>query len=296
MALSYRKFSLVNGNNITYDLSEYSHKVFANSPQGLGYSKTISYLRLGDENLIAYSMFNLEDIDFEILFYDDKLSSKYQKYQEFLIFLSYKPLYLLYNLPNSFDWYRRKVESVSLCKTEVDKTDSMLHCPFKLNTLTFWEDNKVNSLTVKRNLEGDGKIYPIEYPIKYGALATDRVELTAKGMLSSPLEITINGNVTNPQIILYNKNNEVYGRCKLNGTFDKVYINSEDANEKLELTRGGLLLDNPLGYQDLTIGSPNEIYITFLKLQTGNSYLRFILDDDFTGDVQINWRNRYVSV
>lgn len=296
MAL-HRNFQLINGNNVTYELSSNEiHKVFANSPEGLGYSKTISYLRLGDENLIAYSIFNLDDIDLEILFYDDKISSKYQKYQEFVSFLSFKPLYLLYNLPNSFNWYRRKVESISLGKTEVDHDDSILHCPFKLNTLTFWEDNNINSITVSRNLEGDGKIYPIEYPFKYGSLATDHILLTSKGMLASPLEITINGTVANPQIILYNSDDEVYGRTKLNGVFDKVYINSEDSNEKLELTRGGLLLDNPLGFQDLTIGSPNEVYITFLKLQTGTSYIRFVLDDDFDGDVQIKWRNRYVSV
>lgn len=294
--LQYRKFRLLNGNGDYYDLTEKNKKVFANDPQGLGYSKTLSILRLGDESNVTYRLFDLNTISFEILFYDSTNASKYAQYNEFVTFLSYKPLYLLYQRPHSFDWYRRRIEPLGLSKTEVSREDSMLHCNFEVQCLSFWEDNKLNYIqTDNTGLEG-GKVYPIEYPIIYGQDSISNLNLTAVGLLDSPIAITINGTVTDPQYILYDNNNAIYGRGKFIGTFDKVFVDSHEADQKIELIRNGTILDNPMGYQDLTIGSPNEIYVTFLKLKAGKSKISFIVDENFTGSVRVEWRNRYVTV
>lgn len=291
----YRKFRLMNGNNNYYDLTEHSNKVFANEPSGLGYSRTISVLRLGDEILQPYSQINLDTISFELLFYDSTLSEKYQKYMDFVNFLSYKPLYLLYQRPNSFTWYRRRIEVMSLDKTEVE-LDGMLHCDIQIQTLSFWEDDEKQVLTVTNQIDESSKVYPITYPFVYGATSLTNIPLVSIGLLEAPLEITIDGTVTNPQYILYDHNDVIYGRGRFIGTFDKVYINSKESEESIVLTRGGLILSNPLGYQDLTVGSPDEVYVTFLKLKTGQSKLRFNVDSGFDGSVTISWRNRYVSV
>ena len=291
----YRKFRLVNGANKTYELTDPSkQKVFAHQPEGLGYTRALSTFRLGNENLITYSMINLDTVEFEILFYDDKLGSKYQKYIEFVDFISIKPLYLLYQTPNTFDWYRKKVESLSLTKTEVAEEDTMLHCNFTLQSLTFWENNDVN-VTVKDGLEG-GKVYPITYPFDYGSDNLSNVPLTSVGLLDAPLEILIEGETTNPEFVLYDNNDKIYGRAKFLGTFDSVYVNSKETEEEIRLMRNGLILDNPLSYQDLTIGSPNEIYITFLKIQQGRSKMTFLLGQNFNGNVEVKWRNRYATV
>lgn len=295
MALPYRKFKLKNGVGAEFTLTEPTFKAFASNPQGLGYSKTISTLRLGDDNLIPYQIFNLDQMSFEILFYDDSLSDKYQKYNDFVSFLSRKPLYLQYQKPNSFTWYRRAIETLTLTKTEVDHDSKILRCPFTILPLSFWEDDTANVIETDNQIES-GKVYPIRYPFSYGDTALSNIPLTSLGMLNTPLEITISGTVVNPQWILYDENDNVYGRAKLNGSFDSVYVNSDEANEQLVLERGGLILDNPMSYQDLTIGSPNEIFITFLKLQTGKSKIRFIVDGGFDGTVKIVWRNRYVTV
>ena len=291
---TYRKFKLLNGLNMTFTLTDRNFKVFGNNPQGLGYSRTMNLLRLGDDNAIPYQMINLDTINLEILFYDDNLADKYQKYNDFVNFLSHKPLYLQYQKPNSFTWYRRRVEVLSLSKSEVT-IDSILHCPLVLQTLSFWEDNDSNVIDTDNTLI-DGKVYPITYPFYYGNTALTNIPLVSVGVLDSPLEITINGTIVDPQYILYDANDNVYGMGKFNGTFDKVYINSNEANEEVQLERNGILLDNPLYYQDLSIGSPNEVYITFLKIKTGTSKLSFIVDLDFDGDIKIEWRNRYVSV
>ena len=293
--MKYRKFKLLNGLGNTFTLTEHNLRVFANNPQGLGYSRTMSLLRLGDDYIVPYQIINLDQIDLEILFYDDTNVDKYQKYNDFVNFLSHKPIYLQYQKPNSFTWYRRKVEVMQLTKTEVNRDDSILHCPMTLQTLGFWEDNDSRIIDTNNNTS-DGKIYPITYPIKYGATSLSNIPIISEGLLDTPLEITVNGTVTDLQYILYDESNIPYGRGKINGTYDRIYINSDEANEEIQLIRGGLIIDNPLYYQDLTIGSPNEINITFLKLKTGISKLSFVVDLGFTGDIRVEWRNRYVTI
>lgn len=291
----YRRFRLLNAKNEILELTDKDYKVFGSNPQNLGFSKTLSMLRLGDENVLTYTLVNLDVITLELLFYDDTRSEIYQKYDDFMNFISYKPIYLLYQKPNSLNWYRRMIEIVSLSKTEV-LTDKMLHSNLQMQPLTFWEDNDKNVVEATNQIEGDTKTYPITYPFKYGGSSLTNIPIVSLGMLDSPIEITIDGTVTNPQYVLYDDNDKIYGRGRFIGTFDKLYVNSKESEENIELTYNGLLLDNPLGYQDLTIGSPDEIYITFLKLKTGKSKLSFIVDQSFDGSVKVEWRNRYVSV
>lgn len=293
--MEYRKFRLLNGKGEIYELTEHNFKVFASEPQGLGFSKTMSLLRLGDENVVSYQSVDLETITLELLFYDEKNADKYQKYVEFVNFISFKPLYLLYQRPNSFEWFRRRFENASLTKTEVD-LDGILRCSYQVQTLSFWEDNEVNVLEPNIATEVDSKEYPLVYPFIYGGEGTQNIRLYSKGILESPLEITIDGTITDPQYILYDENDVIYGHGKFIGTFDKVYVNSRESEEAIELIRNDVLIDNPLGYQDLTVGNANEIYVTFLKVKTGMSTMRFITSQEFTGTVKIEWRNRYVSV
>ena len=292
----YRKFKLLNSKGEEYTLTEKNFKVFANNPQGLGFSKSLSTIRLGDEEILLYSMINLETINFELLFYDDKLSDKYQKYLEFMRFISFKPILLYYQRPNSFDWYRRSIEIVSLGKTEVDYNDSMLHCPFTMKTLGFWEDDIENELVIVKQEEDGGKIYPITYPINYGANSLRNVKLISQGLLDTPMEIFVDGATENAEWVLYDSDDNIYGRAKFNGEFDTIYVNSRESEEEIKLFKNGIYLDNPLSYQDLTIGSPNQINITFLKLKVGQSKISFLFDLAFQGSVRIKWRNRYVSV
>lgn len=294
--MSYRKFRLQNGVGEYFELTDKGYKVFANNPEGLGFSKTLSVLRLGDTNVLPYAMYNLDTITFELLFYDDSLSDKYQKYNDLISFLSVKPIYLLYQKPNSFVWYRRQVESLSLSKSEV-KRDGMLHCVYQLQTLTFWEDDEKKSKQVySGQTSGEAKEYPIEYPFLYGEDSLAGIEINTVGLLDTPIEITINGRTTDPQYVIYDNNNNIYGRGKFIGTFDKVYVNPNENEENIELTYNSVLLDNPLGYQDLSVGIPNEIFITFIKAKTGRSKISFILGSNFDGNVLLEWRNRYVTV
>ena len=58
----------------------------------------------------------------------------------------------------------------------------------------------------------------------------------------------------------------------------------------------GALVANPYNYQDLSIGALEGLTTTFLKLKSGKNLLTFNVDTNFKGEINIVWRNRYVTI
>ena len=288
----YRKFSLINGNGDTQTLTEPSERVFGHNPTGLGFTTSPSFLRLGNDNIKTYSQYDMNEKEMEILFYDETNEAKYKKYNDFIRFLVVEPIYLIYEINNKAS--RIKVHIDSLTKGEISHDDSMLHCNLTMSPMSFWEDNVPNVIETTR-ATSDGKSYELIRPYEYGSVTTDNIEINSVGTIDSPLIITIDGATTNPQYSLADEFGNVYGVGRFIGTFDKVVVNAEEAEEFIELSQGGVAIDNPYNYQDLSIGG-NGKYITFLKMKTGQNKLIFSLDAGFNGLVRIEWRNRYVSV
>lgn len=287
-----RKFSLMNGNGDVQTLTEPNDKVFGHNPTGLGFTTSPAFLRLGNDNIKTYSQYDMVEKELEILFYDDGNEAKYQKYNDFVKFIVIEPVYLIYEINNNA--YRMKVHINSLSKGEVSHEDSMLHCNLSMTPLSFWEDNLPNIIETSRSVD-DGKSYPLSRPYEYGSVTTDNIEINSVGTLDSPLIITINGQTTNPTYEIRDEFGNVYGKGKFIGTFDKVVVNAEEAEETIELYQNGVLVVNPYNYQDLSIGD-GKTYLTFIKMKTGLNKLSFGLDAGFGGSVKVEWRNRYVSV
>ena len=88
-----RKFYITNGKNNVKYLTVPSSKIFMNDPKGLGYSQTLSTDQYGNK-INAQADTNFGTIDGEIVFLNDTMSGKYDKYNSFVDFLSYKPLVL----------------------------------------------------------------------------------------------------------------------------------------------------------------------------------------------------------
>lgn len=292
----YRKFSLVNGNNTTWTFADPSVKVFGTNPAGLGFATDSSFLRLGDDQLLTYEQYSMVEKTLDVIFYDDTLDKIYKKYNDFIKFLSYKDIYLLYETPGSSTAYRMKVQVVSLSKGEVSPDNSALTCSLSMIPLTFWEDNIKNTIEVGNDTGEGGKSYPLERPYYYASSSASSIQIESIGTINAPVEISIIGSATNPQYSMFDEYDNLIGIGRFVGTFDSVYVNSDEAEESIVLMRNGVALENPYNYQDLTIGSPDESYLTFLKLQTGVNKIVFALDSGFDGSVKIEWRNRYVSV
>lgn len=292
----YRKFSLTNGNSATWDFTEKTNSYFAANPSGLGLSISNSLLRLGNKQKLIEQTYEFIDKSFEVLFYGDTLDEIYYDYNKFVEFLSVGDISLIYDIPSQSTSYRISVVVDMLDKTEV-KDNGIMSCGFTLTPLSFWEDNIKNVLNISSSASGDdGKAYPLTRPYKYAISSLNNIEIDILGTIESPLEITIEGTTTNPQYSLFNENGDVIGIGEFEGTFDKVYVNSDEVNEEIILSANNVELENPYNYQKIDIGDYETMKITFLNLQKNYNRLSFNLGSTFDGTVILEWRNRYISV
>lgn len=292
---NYRILNLVNGKNEKWELTDRNFKTFASDISGFGVSKSLSLLRIGLAQGVTNAQYNLDQIRYTVNFYDSDIVEQYKKYNDFVRFLSHRPLSQEYLIPSSKTVYVRDVELVSLNKTEVNPATHSLECEIVLQPLTFWQDKESHCIITDNTVEV-AKNYPLSRPYAYGNYSLSNIAINTDGFLDTSLEITIDGQCQDPAYMLYDESGELYGIGRFVGTFDSVYVNSDEMNQQIILTRGGIELDNAWSYRDLTVGKPNEVAVTFLKLKPGKSRLAFRLDQSFDGKVMIEWRNRYASV
>ncbi|MEG0093150.1 MAG: hypothetical protein RR945_02160 [Erysipelotrichaceae bacterium] len=286
-----RKFWIMNAKNQKWSLHD--KRCFAESPTGLGFKLNVATTKLGDSELVTFSDNKLDDISLNILFLGS-LEEQYEDYFNLVNFLNYTPIRLFYLKPNINEPYFCHCSVVSIDKSEVGE-DNILRCPAIFKMLTFWQTEKINTIKIKK-FDSLGKKYKLTRKYAYGLNSFSQIPILNYGLKSAPFEIIINGACKNPQFSLFDENGTKYGCGKLIGVFDYIYINSEDDNESIILKRDGAVLPNPFNYQDLSIGQLENVDVTFLKLKPGKNSLSILIDIDFSGEVEINWRNRYGSI
>lgn len=290
--MAVRKFWLVNKYNEKFeDIKECFQ---FGSPSGLGLSSNLTTVRLGDSSLLTYTEHQLINKSFELRFYGDIITA-YQKYTEFTRFIAKSPLYLYYQPPNLKEPLMCEVEIVSLDKGEMDE-DKILRCNASFQPLTFWEDKTEHIITATKTVLEGGKHYQLQRPYYYSTSALSNILIYNEGLADAPFSIEVIGEVTDIQYNLYTEDGTKYGVGKINGTFDRIYINSDDLLETIELEKSGALVANPYNYQDLSIGALDGLATTFLKLKSGKNLLTFNVDTNFKGEINIVWRNRYVTI
>lgn len=291
--MDVRKFWLTNNEDAIYHLTDPSTTHFLASPQGLGITIDYSSIKFSNSELINSKDYVLGTISGDLLFYSDTRGNKYQEYFDFLTFVSKSPIYLYYQTPNSDEAFRCLVQITGLEKTEVD-LDSILHCPVAFKMQTVWYSQHENIRTVTSEIE-NGKKYILHRPYAYGASSYNNVNITNYGNIETSFIFEVDGATTDLEYSI-SQNGEVYGRGKILGTYDYIKVDSDDLNEEIVLVNGTSTIPNAVNYQDLTVGSPNKIYITFLKLKTGTSRINFGVHDGFDGTITVRWRNAYLSV
>ena len=277
----YRVFWAINSKGERWDFTEREFKSFMNNPQGLGFSKTISVNRYGNTQSLTDISDNFPQPNGEVLFYDSSNSTRYDKYNQFVKFLSYEPITLYYKIPVSFysripNTYSLECVVGTLTKTE-SKTDNMMNCSITYNALSFYKGEEVEirgtGLTYTINNDGD---FPVGFEIEINA--------------------TYNFYMKNPYIQL-SQDGSLYGEAKFidDTRFNKVYINSKDGEQNVILQQSGSVLPNPMSYQDLSI-SNGSIYVTFVKLARGETTLTIGADSQNITDVTIKYTPIYRSV
>lgn len=286
-----RKFYIENALGNRYSLQDTN--VLGRNPSGLGAEVTFESVILGESKKVTETHYELIDKHLSIVF-RGTIPEVYQAYQDFVRFLSRKPLRLIYVTPNTFEEYWCDVVLTRLDKTEVNEAN-VLECDLELSPVDFWRNSRTNILDVGDDDEGSGKKYPLKRPYSYGSKSLSEVSISNNGFYNAPFIIEIDGTTTNPIITLYDSNNVRYGQARLVGTFDKIVINSDELNESIQLVQNGVELTDPYNYQDLTY-LDDETALTFMKLKVGQSKMAFTLGLNFSGTIRITWNERYITI
>lgn len=292
-----REFWLENQDKQIWKFTDLESNTFLESPAGLGFNVDYGGFRLGNAEIVNTQQFQLQNVSGVLNFFGNNRAEVYKKYFEFMNFISKNYLLKLhYKTPNSFESYYRYCFVQSIQKTEIDDEHLVMECPVSFATQTFWRNDAKNIIVVDDTMTENGKSYPLERPYQYSASQLSNIKVINRGNTDTAMKITINGASKNPTFNVYDNNGERYGAIRFIGEFDKVVIDSDDLNQNIELTKNDAILTAPYSYQDLSIGSPNQVFITFVKLKSGESTIRFNNDGAFAGNVTIEWSDEYVSI
>ena len=289
-----RQFYIENSLGNKYYLTNKNFKHFLNEPNGLGFAKNLTVLRLGNDELITDEQFSMPSISGTILFYDD-VGKAYQNYLEFVNFIRYTPIKLYYLPPNLLFPYYIECSITQVDKSEYTK-NGYLSCPITFYGYTLWQNSQESSLIVKNNENTDGKHYELIRPYHYAGNSLSSIIINNTGDVPIGFVLEVVGSVTNPRLIA-TQDGMTYGQLKLNGTFDYVKVDSNDLTESIYLENNGAIITNPLSYQDLSIADGIST-LTFFKLKVGESRLSFSCDkiSSFEGKVNFKWKDKKVSV
>ncbi len=295
--MAYRKFWLTNGENEKYDITDFYNTALAINPAGLGASATVSLSRLGNSRMANSLQWELTDITLDLLFTNDGRNAvAYDQYKKFLNFTSKLPLFLHYQTPDmTTSNYFKEVIMTNIEKTEVTPDINTLVCPVTLTPLTMWKSSAETIIEVSAN-KGKGKSYQLKRPYIYAGDDLENIILNNNSNISIPMIIEIDGLCENPYYTLYDYRLNQYGAGRFLGTFDYVYINSEDLNEDIQLRQDAAFLPNAVSYQDASIAVQGQVYLTFLYLSPGKNTMKFNFANSFKGKVTIRMRDNYVSV
>lgn len=291
--MNYRKFWLVNSLGNKYELTDKNIKTFLNTPQGLGFDRKITVQQIGNSEIITSQQFKLTDVTAELLFYAQQNGTIYQDYQDFIQFIKYKPLELHYQTPNEQESYYSEISITSLQKAEIS-SDGILHCNATFHRLTEWLGKDV-VVELYNTPTGDGKQYPLERPYQYAGTDLSNKPIYNNGTDEIGFILRVEGEIQNMMFTL-SQGSDVYGVCKINGTYDFVEINSTEKDETIYLERNGSAITNPRQYQDFSVA--NGGYLTWCKLRVGESTFSFTAGniDTFDGKISLIYKNSYVSV
>lgn len=286
-----RRIWLTNGLGQTFEDTQLS---LLASLSGFGLQNALTSTRVGNAMLVSFVQPQLVIKQSELQIWGGRITA-YQRYLQFARFINYSPLYLHYLTPNLTNGVFCQVEITQVDKGEIGQ-DGILRVPIQMQPLTLWYDEQENVITTTRT-ESLGKHYLLQRPYHYGAINTSNIEVYNNGITDAPVIIEVNGTVTDLQYNLYDENGDRYGVGKINGTYDKIVINSNELDENIELERDGAVIANPYNYQDLAVAD-NDVnsVVTFVKLKSGQSSFNFLVDSSFGGNITIRWRNTYATV
>lgn len=299
-----RQFTLKNSLNEQISLNDLDF--FGYEPEGLGISFENTYYGANANFLEDTTALNQSQFSINVLFGAETLNP-YQKYNDFIRFLNYQPLYLMYGVPG-IGTYERQCRLSEIPKTEINEYN-VINETLTLDCVTPWYQWITMNRDDLQPQNGEGKIYVNNtanintgyyvYPYIYSSDRTEKKDyfnLNNDSMYmgtadSSPLEIIIssgNRTIENPEWrIVQNsievQNDKYFITMPTNST---LIVSSEPQNQRAILRTSDGSETNVYQMQDMT-------KTNFVTAPLGQSTLHF---EGLTEGISLRMRKEWVIV
>jgi len=213
----------------------YKDSILISSLSGLGFSKTLTYVKFDNTYSLVKQENPLGNITMSLIFLEG-----YQGYSQFLDYLSRSSSLRLYY--KSVDTRYCEVEISEISKEQL--VSRTIQSEIKLDKLSLWQKDVTAEIKVIQNT--NAKTYPHTYPYIYSETYKGKIRITNNGSESASMRIEIVGAIDNPEVIILKDEEEI---SKM-----KMYVKSDDCT---------LIVDSKETDQIMTLetnGSTESIY------------------------------------
>ena len=235
-----RNLYLQNQSGETLYLS-YKNSILISSLSGLGFSKTLTYVKFNNTYSVVKQENPLDKITLSLVFLKG-----YQGYCQFLDYLSRSTSLRLYY--KSVDIRYCEVEINEVSKEQlVAKT---IQSEINLDKLSLWQKDVTSEIKLIQNT--NAKIYPHTYPFIYSETYKGMIRITNNGSESASMRIEIAGAISNPEVIIL-KDDQVVSKMKMYVESDNctLIVDSKETNQIMTLETNGTT-ESVYQYQDFT--------------------------------------------
>lgn len=281
MANKVREFKLINEKGQTYSLMDIKNYALLTEPDGLGYSYSTSYTKVGEvfiNNIKEQEQVQITGIC-NFLYYEN--------YTNLVNFIeSSESLRLSYKIPlkdGSQIEYFKNIEIQSLGKTEKDE-NGILSCPISFDMTSLWYEQK--EYTYDMSAEDNEVRWDFRWGSRFANYNSRKLEFNNTGHTLAPIYLEINGAVTNPEIIVTDSNGTTLFNLLINiniAQYEKFIYSSVDGDIKILKQNVDGTYENlfkqayidiennnifklPLGTSNITIQADNEIVSAKLNI------------------------------
>ena len=183
-----RKFYLINALGQKISLQDKNNAMFF-YPEGLGFERSFEYQNIREIFAEILNAPVQKRIPGTLVFVGTDV---YKKYRDFMLFIAFKPLRLIYETDTEF------FINVNVSKTEKGEltVPGLLQCAVEFETLgRFYKTVSAISKIIQQQA---GKTYPYEYSYTYQSEISQTVNIASDSPNSSPCKIVVIGPAVNP--------------------------------------------------------------------------------------------------
>lgn len=207
----------------------------------------------------------------------------YQGYTDFLKYVrESKELRLFYEVNHNAKYVYVAFKSIT--KTQLEY--GTLQCKLVLDKLSLWQQKKNYEVTI--GIVSGGKVYPYTYPYTYAFSYAGQVLIQNDGEVNAPLNIEIEGAVSNPRIEIYSGDDLVSTmQLYVSSTNCKIQVHAEETNQYMVKIENGIET-NIYQLQDFNFENflfiPNGSFkLIFNPGVTSNSICRIEVVEGYSG-------------